>query len=265
MVFNLIEKHQPTHLFAAQDLPGPTWRHQVYERYKADRPPMPNELRYQLPFVFDFFDKGLDIPLLSKESFEADDIICTLAEHYRQQSDTEVLILSADQDLFQLAGENVTILYPKNKETAEMGAAEVEEKLGVPPSMVADYKGIAGDNSDKLTGVPGIGPKGAVELLKHFGSLEACLERVDEVKGKKAELLREHGETARHIKKLATLHHDLELEGFCEQRSHIMQKGLPSELLSFLEGISSRRLQQRAEKIFGTSRKMQQEKQVSMF
>lgn len=251
-VFSLLESEQATHFFAARDLRGPTFRHEEMEGYKAGRPEMPEDLATQLPFVFSFFTEGMELPLLSKEGFEADDILATIAEHFRNQAETEIVIFSGDQDLFQIVGENVTVLYPQNggKLPKRMNAEAVYEKMGVSPEQVPDYKAIAGDTSDRIPGVPGIGPVGAQKILAEYTTVENALEHATEIGGKNGSLLQEHKESALLSKKMAVLHKDLDIVDFCEDIGKI-PNSMPKNLPDFLENISSRRLLSRAEKIFG--------------
>lgn len=252
ILFSLLESEKPTHLFAAQDLKGGTFRHDEIEGYKAGRPEMPEDLREQLPLIFRFFTDGIQLPLLSKESFEADDILATVAEHFRGEKDSEVLILSADQDLLQVVGDNVFVLSPQNggKPPKKMDREAVIEKVGLPPERVADYKAIAGDSSDRLAGVPGIGPVGAKKILLAHNTLENAIKNVGEISGKPGNLLQEFTDQAILTKRMATLHRDLDIEGFAENAGAIPEE-MTKDLEAFLSTISSRNLLTRAKKIFG--------------
>lgn len=251
-VFSLLESEKPTYLFAARDLRGPTFRHEEMEGYKAGRPDMPEDLSTQLPFIFSFFTEGMELPVLSKEGFEADDVIATVAEHFRNKAETEIVILSGDQDLFQIVGENVSLLYPQNggKLPKKMDTEAVREKMGVYPHQVPDYKALAGDSSDRIVGVPGIGPVGAQKILAEYKTVENALEHAEEIGGKNGLLLQEHRESAVLSKKMTVLHRDLEILDFQEEAGRISIT-MPKSLPKFLENISSRRLITRAEKIFG--------------
>ena len=252
VIFGLLEREKPDFLFAARDLREKTFRHEQIENYKAGRPKMPDELAAQLPKVFAFFSDAIGVPLLSKPSFEADDIIATVAEKFRGRPDFEVGILSADHDLFQLVGENVFVFLPQNGgKIFKMDAAAVREKMGVPPEKVADFKAIAGDASDKMCGVPGIGPVGARKILAEFGTLENALKNLEKIPGKNGKLLAEHRKNAILTKKMATLHRDLDLD-FSENDGKIRE--MPPKLLDFLEKISSRNLITRAKKCFSTAK-----------
>ncbi len=249
--FSLIESEKPTHIYFARDLQGPTLRHGKMDGYKAGRPDMPQELVNQLPYIFGFVEEAIGAPLLSKEGYEADDMIATAAEHFRQQPDTEVLILSGDQDLLQLVGDKICVLQPQTggKPPKCIRRQEVIDKLGVPPECIADYKALAGDSSDKLVGVPGIGPKGAVQILEKYHSLEAAIAHVDEIAGKLGELLKEHQAQAIATKDMALLHRDLDVAGFDEESGKVPTT-MPDQLPAFLEEINSKRLLAWSKRLF---------------
>ncbi len=263
VIFGILENEKPTHLFAARDLRGPTFRHEEIDGYKAGRPEMPENLVRQLPRVFEFFEKALGVPLLSKESFEADDVLATLAERFRGRPNCEVGILSADQDLFQVVGDNVFLHFPQNgARSRKMDALAVQEKMGIPPHQVSDYKSIAGDSSDRLSGVPGIGPVGARKILAEWGSLENALENAEKIEGKIGELLQTHREHALLTKRMASLHRDLPLENFSEEAGRV--QGMPPQLIDFLLNISSQNLITRAKKAF-SEKKEREAEQGSLF
>jgi len=250
VIFSILEREQGTHLFAAKDLREKTHRHKALEVYKAGRPKMPDELAQQIPRVYSFFEDALGLPLLSSEGYEADDVIATVAEHFRGKEDTEVNIISADHDLFQLIGENIFVLLPQNggKPALKMDAEKVQEKIGVSPLQVPDYKSLAGDASDKLAGVPGIGPKGACRLIDEYKTTENILQNREKVTGKTGALLEEYHEQALFMKEMAMLHRDLPFP-FTEEEGKI--NGMPKNLIPFLENLSSRNLITRAKKVFG--------------
>jgi len=195
----LIKDHQPDHIAVAFDTAAPTFRDKVFEQYKANRPEFPEDLSVQLPYVKRFCE-ALRIPLVEKEGFEADDIIGTLAKEAKGKG-FQVLIVSGDEDLFQLVGGGVYVLKPSRGPTAEetlCDAPKVKEILGVEPGQVVDWLALTGDPSDNIPGarpLPGkeppipeggkkrsyIGPKGATELIQRFGSLEKVLENFEKV------------------------------------------------------------------------------------
>lgn len=252
-VLSLLEAEKFTHVFAARDLKGPTLRHESIDGYKAGRPEMPDELSVQLPHIFRLFQDAFAFPLLSKTGYEADDVIATVAEHFRAQPDAEVLILSGDQDLFQLVGDNVQVICPQNggKLPVKMDAEAVCKRFGVPPTQVADFKAMAGDSSDRLVGVPGIGPMGAKAVLQQFATVEEAIAQAEKIAGRPGELLQKYADQALLTKRMATLHRDLKLEDFSEAAGKIPDT-LPKALVAFLNELGSRRLIARAEKVFGT-------------
>ena len=250
MTLSLIEAHRPTHIFGARDMRGGTFRHEILEDYKSGRPPMPPEMASQIPLIYRFFEEGMGVPLLGRERFEADDVLATLAEHFRGQAGVEVLVYSGDADLLQLAGDNVRILRTRQKGEEILGPKEVQTAMGVPPERVPDYKALAGDSSDRLSGVPGIGPVGARKLLEEYGGLEELLAQVDALPKKFQNLLTEHAEHARITREMARLTRDVPLE---VEENKAKLGGMPAGLLDFLGELSSQRLRSRAQKIFGVA------------
>lgn len=208
MFHRLINDLKPTHVLCARDTKGPSFRTEFYPEYKANRSDPPDDLKPQFALIDTLLER-LHLPTIAMPGFEADDIIGTLIQKHQHEFD-EILIASGDKDLMQFVNERVKMLDTMKEKT--YGPADVEEKMGVPPQQIVDYLALIGDSSDNIPGVPGIGPKGASALLKEFGTLEACLERADEVKAKKTQsALKEHAELARISKRLATIKCDLDL------------------------------------------------------
>ena len=188
-------------------LAGPTFRKVLNADYKANRAPMPPDLAEQIPWVHEAC-AALGVPVLTFEGFEADDVIGTLA---RQAADAgfEVAIVTGDKDFFQLVGGAVKVYNPKDEGTW-YDAAGVAEKFGVTPAQVVDALALMGDASDNIKGVPGIGEKGARELIAAFGSLDALLARAGEVSQKRyREALETHAESARQSRELARIRTDV--------------------------------------------------------
>jgi DNA polymerase-1 len=232
----LLKDYQPEFVAVAFDLAAPTFRDKLFEEYKANRPEFPEDLAVQLPFVRRFCE-ALGIPLTDREGFEADDVIGTLAKAGAQRG-LEVLIVSGDEDLFQLVDERVRVLKPSrggsDGETV-CDTAKVKEILGVEPSQVVDWLALTGDPSDNIPGarpLPGqeqelapgekkrsyIGPKGATELIQQFGTLERALENFDAVKkASYREALRDFRNEALLSRDLATIRTDVPLEKSVEQ------------------------------------------------
>ena len=174
-----------------------------YEGYKAKREAMPEDLRRQIPYIRRALE-ALRIPILEAEGFEADDVIGTLAREAAEQQH-EVFIVSGDKDMMQLVTPNVKVLNPQ-KDNLILDPEKVSETLGVPPDKVVDVMALRGDSVDNIPGAPGIGDKGSVELIKEFGSVEAVLDRADEVKRKAyRESLQQNRETVLLSKELVTI------------------------------------------------------------
>ncbi|MBP7868354.1 MAG: DNA polymerase I [Acidobacteria bacterium] len=209
MLRKLMETRKPAYFVAAADPGGPTLRHRKAAAYKANRKPVPEDLKAQVPLVFDVLG-AFGIPVLVVEGFEADDVIARLVREARANG-REAVVLSSDKDLFQLVGDGVTVADTRADVT--YGPEEVKAKFGVPPERITDYLALTGDASDNIPGAPGIGPKTAVALLEQFGSLDACLDRLEEVKSERIRgILRENRQRVLDSRELATLMPDLPLD-----------------------------------------------------
>ena len=211
MLFKLLVDYTPKGVAVAWDT-KPTHRLDVSDTYKSERKPMPDLLREQFPH-FRPLVEAFGYINLEYEGWEADDVIATLATQADAQG-IKTCVVSTDRDAFQLCSENVSLMMtPRGVADVEVYTPEkVEARYGVTPDRVPDFIGLKGDSSDQIAGVPGIGDKTAAELLGQFGSMEALLENIDEVKGpKRRETLREHADQARESKLLATMRRDLEL------------------------------------------------------
>ena len=205
MLQKLVHKEKPTHLGVAFDERGPTFRHEMDPNYKANRPPMPDDLEVQIPYIHRLVE-ALNIPNLRLQGYEADDILGTLAQRFEAQG-CDVVLVTSDKDLCQLVTEHTTILDPMKDQ--RLGAAEVKERFGVAPRYVVDFLGLMGDASDNIPGVPGVGEKTARQLLEEFGNLDDLLLQVDAVKRPKVrQALRDNAELARRSRELATIDAD---------------------------------------------------------
>ena len=184
ILFSAIEKHHPEYLAVAFDVKGPTFRDKIFDEYKAKRIKPPQEFYDQIPEVWDFV-REMEIPLLTKAGFEADDIIGTLAKRVNGDlGEGEVIIVTGDQDTLQLVDNRTKVAMPamgKVKETLYDSLA-VAGKFGLTPQQIIDYKALSGDASDNIPGVRGIGEKTATELLKEFGSIEKIYEYLESFK-----------------------------------------------------------------------------------
>ncbi len=205
-LFDVIKFAKPSSAAVAFDLPEPTYRHEVFSEYKANRPDeMPEDLQPQWSLIKEAFSR-FHIPVLEEPGFEADDMIGIMAKKAEQEG-YKVVILSGDKDLYQLINENISMAVPKRGGGLEIFTpSEVFDKMGVHPTQVPDYKGIAGDSSDNIPGVRGLGPKAAIKLLGDYGSLENVYKNIDKVGPPKTkEKLVEQESSARMSKHIATI------------------------------------------------------------
>jgi len=217
MVRSLIKEYPDSPIAVVFDAKGKTFRSDIYEQYKAHRPPMPDDLRSQIEPIHEII-KAMGLPLIVVPGVEADDVIGTLAQQATAQK-CDTLISTGDKDLAQLVNEHVTLLNTMTKEVLDIDG--VKNKFGLGPEQIIDYLGLMGDKSDNIPGVPGVGPKTAVKWLEEYGTAEQLIERADEVKGKAGENLREHIEQLRLSRELATIKCDVELDIGLEDLRHI--------------------------------------------
>jgi DNA polymerase-1 len=209
MLRKLINDHHPTYLAASFDLAGPTFRDQIVDDYKANRAAMPDDLAEQINWVHQACE-AIGVPILTSRGYEADDVIGTVAMQ-AAAAGFEVAIVSIDKDFFQLVRDGIRVYDPREDGTW-FDAAGVVEKFGVAPSQVVDVLALVGDTSDNVAGVPGIGKKGAVDMVTQFGSLDAMLERVSELKPKAREALMTHRAAALQSRELVTIRTDVPLD-----------------------------------------------------
>jgi DNA polymerase-1 len=182
----------------------------VLPTYKAQRPPMPSDLRKQMPLVEEYLERAR-IPALRLEGEEADDLLATLARKAAGEG-ADVTIVTSDKDLLQIAGGTVWIVAP-SKTATRVGREDVMAKLGVYPEQVVDWLALTGDSTDNVPGVPGVGPRTAARLLQDFGSLAEVWPRLDEVQPEKLRLaLRQHRQRVEANQALLSLRHDLPCE-----------------------------------------------------
>jgi len=210
MLRKLIQDHQPQFIAASFDLPGRTFRDDLATDYKANRAPMPPDLAEQIPWVHEACE-AMGVPILTYERFEADDVIGTLATR-AVAAGFEVAIVTGDKDFFQLVHDGIKVYNPRDEGTW-FDAEAVKEKFGVQPSQVVDVLALMGDSIDNIKGVPGIGEKGARELIATHGSLEGLLARAPEIAQKRyREGLLAHAEDARQSRELARIHTDVPVD-----------------------------------------------------
>ena len=182
MLRKLIATYHPEYLGAAFDLAGPTFRHESFADYKANREEMPEDLAEQIPYIRRLLE-AMKVPILSRPGFEADDILGTIASQAAKR-DLEVFIVSSDKDMLQLVSDRVRVLNPMKNDLV-YDPAKVVELVGVEPGQIPDLMALTGDSIDNIPGAPGIGPKGAEQLIQKYGRVEACLEHASEVSNKR--------------------------------------------------------------------------------
>ncbi len=250
MLWKLLEdlkgEDEPTHLAVIFDHSAETFRNQIYDQYKAHRPPAPEDLVPQFAIIRDA-TKAFDLPCIEMEGYEADDLIATYAKQAKALG-ARVTIASSDKDLMQLVEDGVGLLDPMKSK--RIGPDEVFEKFGVTPDKVIDVQALAGDSVDNVPGVPGIGVKTAAQLINEYGDLEGLLANASNIKQpKRREKLTDHAEDARVSKVLVTLKDDVPdveaMEGF--------GKADPDgdALISFLKSMEFRTITRRVEEALG--------------
>ncbi|WP_200758654.1 DNA polymerase I [Effusibacillus dendaii] len=213
MLMRLLQDERPTHVAVAFDKGKTTFRHEFFTEYKGTRDKTPNELSEQFPIVREVLD-AFGITHLEKEGYEADDIIGTLARQ-AEAAGYETLVVSGDKDLLQLVSDRVHAILTRKgiTETELYDIAKVQERYGLTPQQIIDLKGLMGDTSDNIPGIPGVGEKTALKLLHEFGSVESVLANVDKVSGKKLqEKIIEHRDKALLSKKLATIFREVPVD-----------------------------------------------------
>ncbi len=208
MVRKLIDEEQPDYVAVVFDAKGKTFRHEMYKQYKANRPPMPDDLRVQVEPLHELIE-ALGIPLLSVENVEADDVIGTLAA-YANTSNHRVLISTGDKDMAQLVNERVTLINTMND--SRMDIQGVNEKFGVRPDQIIDYLALMGDKVDNIPGVSGVGPKTAVKWLQQYETMQGVIDHADQVKGKIGDKLRAALDDLPLSYDLATIKCDVDLD-----------------------------------------------------
>ncbi len=235
-----------SHLAVIFDTARRTFRSEIYPEYKAHRPPPPEDLIPQFPLVRDA-TRAFNIPCIEMEGFEADDLIATYAEH-AVAAGYEVVIVSSDKDLMQMVGDHVTMQDPMKQTVIQED--QVKEKFGVGPDKVIDVQALAGDSSDNVPGVPGIGVKTAAELINTYGDLDTLLDRAEEIKQpKRRQNLIEHAEMARISRDLVTLKRDVPVEEGVETLE--IHPPEPDKLFAFLDEMEFATLSARLRAKFG--------------
>jgi len=208
MLMQVLEAHAPDHMAVVFDA-GHSGREQVYEEYKATRPEMDDALQPQMERIRELV-RRFDLTEYRVEGWEADDIIATLADH-ATDAGMDTLVVTGDTDLFQIVGPHTRVVTSGKRfsDAVVYDAERITERYGLPPKQLVDWKGLTGDKSDNIPGVPGIGAKTATQLVARYGSVDAALEHIDEVEPKRArEALREHADQAKLSRQLVQIRHD---------------------------------------------------------
>lgn len=207
ILFKILEDIEPKYLAVAFDLKAPTKRHKMYDKYKANRKGMPDELAAQMPILKDVL-RAMNICIIEKEGYEADDILGTLAK-WGQKENLDVTVLTGDRDSFQLIDTNIKVRIPRTKmgktETEDYTIEKIKEEYGVEPLDLIEVKGLMGDTSDNIPGVPGVGEKTALNLIREYKNIDGVYENIDKQKGKLKERLEENKELAYLSRTLGTI------------------------------------------------------------
>lgn len=237
-----ITEYRPKYIAVAFDMHAPTFRHKMYDGYKATRHGMPDDLAVQMPIVKEMLGL-MNIYNVGREGIEADDIIGTLAKAH----EVETLILTGDRDSFQLIDDSTSVLYTRRgvSEVEVMTVESLKSSLGLTPAQIIDYKALAGDPSDNIPGVNGIGDKRATELLGKFGSVAEIYGRLDEIPGKLREKLENGKETCALSYELATIKTDCDIE--CKLSDMTYSFPFPPEVHAFFESKDFKSLARRKE------------------
>lgn len=212
MLLKLIEEHRPTHFLVAFDAGKVTFRHKHYQEYKGGRQKTPPELSEQFPLIKEMLG-AFGIRQFELEGYEADDIIGTLTRR-ADEDGMDVLVVTGDKDMLQLASDHVTVALTRKgiSEMERYDPKHIQETYGLAPRQIIDLKGLMGDASDNIPGIPGVGEKTALKLLHQYGSVESVLEHADELAGKMKDKVKAHADDARMSKELATIYRKVPME-----------------------------------------------------
>ncbi len=212
MLYRLLDEYDPDSMAVVFDAPGKTFRDELFAEYKANRPPMPDDLKAQIEPLLSAVE-SLGLPLLRIKGVEADDVIGTLANR-AAKAGQDVVISTSDKDMAQLVDDHVTLVNTMSE--TRLDPQGVVDKFGVPPHLIIDYLALVGDTSDNIPGVPSVGPKTAVKWLTRFGDLESVRANADQITGKVGERLREHLDELPLYRNLATIRCDIDLDSSAE-------------------------------------------------
>ncbi|MBE3551761.1 MAG: DNA polymerase I [Kyrpidia tusciae] len=212
MLLRLLQEERPTHVAVAFDVGKETFRHEFYADYKGTREKTPDELSEQFPMAREMLG-AMGIPVLEAEGYEADDLIGTMSRE-AEADGVQVVVLTGDKDLLQLVSSHVTAVLTRRgiREVERYQPADVEKRFGLRPEQIVDLKGLMGDTSDNIPGVPGVGERTAAKLLQAYGNVEGVYQHLNEVSGKLQGRLAEHRDQAFLSKRLARIHREVPLE-----------------------------------------------------
>ena len=212
MLFKIIRDESPDYLVIAMDSKAKTFRHEMYNEYKANRPKMPDEIAYQIPILKEIIDY-LGVELIERPGYEADDIMGSLSK-VAESNEIESYIVSGDKDMLQMVNDNIIVYAPGNRfqPTTKFKKEEVKGKMGVYPERIIDLLSLIGDTSDNIPGVRGVGPKTAIKLIEQFDSLDKLIDNIDEIKNDRIKnLIKENIDSLSLSKKLVTIKADMDI------------------------------------------------------
>lgn len=209
LMLKIISDKNPSYMAVAFDLKAPTFRHKMYDQYKAGRRPMPDDLAVQMPVLKELL-KVMNVKIVEKEGYEADDLIGTMAKRFSAKT----YVYTGDRDSYQLVDETTTVCYTKRgvSDLLELTAENFFDEIGLTPSQIIDLKALMGDKSDNIPGVAGIGEKTAMGLLNAYGDVDGVYAHLDEIKGASAKRLAENRNSAYFSKQLATINTDAPID-----------------------------------------------------
>lgn len=237
MLLNILNTQKPEFIAVSFDTKVKTFRHEEYKEYKATRVKAPDDLYAQIPRIYEIVN-AFAIPVFTFDGYEADDVLGSLAVQASAHPDIMTYIVTGDMDMSQLINSKINLLLPVNgfKESSIFDEAKVFEKYGIAPTQVADMKGLQGDNSDNIKGVPGVGPKTTRLLLQKYKTIEGIYEHLNEIDGKLRENLAAHKDDAFFSKRMATIITNLELKLDLEKcQSHEFDSVQVHEVFADLE------------------------------
>lgn len=228
-VLRILAKHKPTHFAIARDMNAPTFRHELYPEYKANRGPMPEEMAAQMPMLKETLEAS-GLPLLGEVGYEADDVMASVAVAAERAGFDKIFLVTKDKDMSQIVSDKIHLFHlEKGADGIDFGREQVIEKYGVPPEQIRDYLALMGDASDNVPGVPKVGPKTAVQLLQEYGNIDNIYEHLDEIKKKGLhDTLEANRENAFLSRELVTLQSS---RGFSGTLEELEFKGIASDAL----------------------------------